>query len=89
MSEMKTRPVFRCKRCEKPVVATHLSTLEEDPEGKRLSQLMKVFFDIAYCESCLEAYNYYAREGRLDEFHAAEKAELIAVPRYSPLDEVR
>jgi hypothetical protein len=72
MSEMKTTPVFKCRRCGKPLVVTHLSTTTPDYKGEALSGLMKALPDIALCEHCKNTYNWLAAQGRSDEFDAGQ-----------------
>lgn len=70
MSELKTAPVLRCRRCGQPVVVAHLSTSSADPEGKLLYQLMRALEKTALCKYCLDQRNYYAAQGRLEDWEA-------------------
>jgi hypothetical protein len=65
---MSTTPVFACRVCGKPVVVSRLSTYVDDPDGKLLQSLMKGLAEIALCPSHQAKRNWYASQGRLDEF---------------------
>lgn len=78
MAEMQTVPVFGCRRCGNPVYVTHLSTTIPDPEGKILAAMMKTLGKIALCDDCLGAYNYYAAQGRMEDFYAAGSGALLS-----------
>lgn len=68
MSKMATTPVFACKRCKKPVYVTHLSTSVDDPKAEMLKAFMQGAASIALCKQCRAAYNWFASQGRSDEF---------------------
>jgi hypothetical protein len=70
MSELNTIPVFRCRYCGYPVELKHLSTAMPDPEGKILYELMRNIDKVVYCNSCKRKRNYYAAEGRINDFNA-------------------
>jgi hypothetical protein len=70
MSEMKTQPVFLCRRCGTPVVVNHLSTATSDPEGKLLSELMKGLGKIALCPYHQAQRDWYAQQGRMEDWEA-------------------
>ena len=67
MSALATNPVYACRRCGKPVIA-HLSTTVKDEDSSLIRELMKGLADIALCKYCRMAYNWYASQGRSDEF---------------------
>lgn len=68
MAQMATVPVFACRKCGRPVYVTHLSSIGKDPDASRLKELMKGLQDIALCKYCQMSYNWYASQGRSDEF---------------------
>ena len=70
MSQMSTVPVFACRVCGKPVYVTALKTLQDDPDGKLLEQLMKGLSDIAFCPEHRRQWNYFASRNRADEFYS-------------------
>ena len=82
MSKMSTTPVFACRVCGEPVVVSHLTTYVDDPDGKLLQSLMKALADIALCPYHQQQRDWYASQGRLDEFLKNElnpRAVLYAV----------
>lgn len=70
MSELKTQPVLLCRRCGAPVIVVSLSTASPDPEGKLLAEFMKGVSKIALCEYCQAQRNWYAAQGRSDDWEA-------------------
>jgi len=68
MSKMSTIPVFKCKYCGRPVYATQLETTIPDPSTTMLTEMMSNLSKIAICDNCLAAYNYFAGQGRSEEF---------------------
>lgn len=70
MSVMKTSPVFYCRGCGKQLIAT-LNTTVPDVDGKLLFMFMKNLEKIALCKPCRAKRDYYASEGREDEFEAS------------------
>jgi len=68
MAQMSTIPVFRCKYCGKPVYFTECRTATPDPEGELLGELMRATARNPICPKCQKVYNYYASQGRSDEF---------------------
>lgn len=68
MSMMKTRPVFQCRRCGKPVVVAMLATQVEDPDGELLHVMMHNLKKIAYCGFHRKQRNYYASQNRLEDW---------------------
>ena len=68
MSVMKTRPVFKCRHCGRPLVVSFLATQRPDPEGTLLFELMRNLRKIAYCAPCRAAYNYYSSIGRVADW---------------------
>lgn len=68
MAKMATQPVFACRVCGKPVVVAHLSTTVNDPSGELLKSLMQKLAEIALCPWHQNVRNYYARQGRENEF---------------------
>jgi hypothetical protein len=72
MAEMATIPVYACKVCGKPVYVTHLSTQGEDESAEKLKMLMQGLAKIALCPPCQRKRNWYASQGREDEFLANE-----------------
>lgn len=65
---MATIPVFACRVCGTPVFVTHLSTNENDPSNEKLKLLMSGLSKIALCDRHRKVKNYYASQGREDEF---------------------
>ena len=65
---MATIPVFACRKCGTPVYVTRLESLSNDPDASKLKELMKGLADIALCKYCQMKYNYFAAQGRSDEF---------------------
>lgn len=68
MSQMSTQAVLKCKYCGKKIVVTQLSTSKPDPQAEQLYEFMNNLEKIAICPSCRKKYNYYAKQGRSDEF---------------------
>lgn len=68
MSKMATTPVFACRKCGKPVYVTNLSTQVDDPASELLQSFMQGLAKIALCGGCRAAYNWYASQGRSEEF---------------------
>lgn len=68
MSQLSTVPVVRCKRCGKPLAITYLSTTTEDHEGKQLNELLQNMGRNALCSACKQSYNYYASQGRTEDW---------------------
>ena len=68
MAQMSTIPVFACRVCGKPVYATHLSTQGSDPNNEKLKKFMRGLASIALCPYHQKVRNYYASQGREDEF---------------------
>jgi len=69
---MATVPVYACKVCGKPVYVTHLSTSKADSSAEMLKTLMQGLRNIALCKYCQMKRNYYATQGREEEFLANE-----------------
>lgn len=67
MAEMATTPVFACRGCGKPLMASLKSF--NDTNAEKLKELMKGLADIAFCKHCIGRYNYLASQGRSDEFY--------------------
>jgi hypothetical protein len=65
---MSTQPVFSCKYCGKGVIVTTLETAFPDPEGEALFEMMANLKKIAICPDCLGKYNWYASQGRTQDF---------------------
>ena len=72
MAEMATVPVYACRVCGKPVYVTHLSTTKADPSAEMLKTLMLGLSKIALCKYCSMKRNYYATQGREEEWLANE-----------------
>lgn len=70
MSELSTEPVFTCKRCGSLFIVSHLSTAFPDADGTELRKLMNNLKKIGYCPSCLDSYNWYSSQGRIEDFIA-------------------
>jgi len=66
---MSTVPVLKCKHCGRPVLATHVETYGDD-NGVMLHNIMAHLGEIAYCNDCLNARNYYLGIGRLSDWEA-------------------
>ena len=86
MSQMSTTPVFACRICKKPVVVTHLSTTNSDPQNELLLKLMKAVADAALCPFHRKQYEYYASQERGDEFLMNPHLVLYSVNDESGLD---
>ena len=67
MSELKNEVVLTCRGCGRPVVCTHLSTAQADPEMKLLDEFIKNLQRIALCEHCNARRAYLAERGRGQE----------------------
>ena len=72
MAQMATVPVFKCRACGRPVYVTHLSTTGADPKAELLKDLMQGLSKVALCKYCQMKRNYYATQGREEEFLANE-----------------
>ena len=70
MSVMQTRPVFLCRRCKRPLVVTHLSTVQSDPDGTLLHDMMSNLHKIALCKHCQRQRNWYAQNDRIEDWEA-------------------
>ncbi len=68
MAEMATVPVFACRVCGKPVYAVHLSTTMDDPQAEMLKTLMQGLAKIALCKHHQIKRNWYASQGREEEW---------------------
>lgn len=68
MSQMATTPVFACRVCGKPVYVTHLSTKGSDEGAENLKRLMVNLGKIALCKYHQMKRNYYASQGREEEW---------------------
>lgn len=68
MSQMSTTAVLRCKYCGAPVTVNLLRTTQPDPHGELLGEFMRNLSKIAMCNTCKNKYNYYASQGRVEEF---------------------
>jgi hypothetical protein len=87
MSVMNTFPVFKCTVCGRAVTVTKLQTSQpDDPQLTRLMAMMKSLEKIAMCPHCLRAYNYYAGQGRSEEFLRSQLAPVLSV--YNPKDNI-
>ena len=64
MSTLLTQPVYKCSRCGRLVTLTLLTTFQPDPDKTQLLDLNKMFSKAALCESCKGGLNYYASQGR-------------------------
>lgn len=67
MAEMATTPVFACRVCGKPVYVTHLSSVG-DPSAEKLKMFMQGLPKISLCKYHRKVYNWYASQGRSEEF---------------------
>ncbi len=83
MSVMKLVPVFKCRYhgCGKPLYVSLLATAMPDESGEKLQQMMRGLEKIALCPFHQAKRNWYAQQGRSEEFEqmAAGKAILLAV----------
>lgn len=70
MSELSTQPVFTCKRCGTLYSVSHLSTSVNDPDGHELYKFLENIARMGYCQSCLQAKQWYTEQGRLEDFVA-------------------
>jgi len=68
MSELSTEPVLKCKRCGELYTISHLSTLSPDPDGAKLSEFISNIAKMGYCQTCLQARQWYIDQGRLADF---------------------
>ncbi len=67
MSELKTTPVFKCKRCGRTYTA-RVRTLQADPDGKLLYQLLKMVEANGLCTNCSQKKTWYYSQGRSEEW---------------------
>ena len=72
MAQMATTPVYACRVCGKPVYVTHLSTLGKDEGAEKLKILMQGLVNVALCNYHKRQRNWYASQGREEEFIANE-----------------
>jgi len=70
MSVMQTQPVFLCRRCKRPLVVTHLSTVSPDPDGRLLHDMMSNLHKIALCNNCQKQRTWYAQNDRIEDWEA-------------------
>ena len=70
MSELKTNPVFICKRCGEYYTIAHLSTAFSDVSGEGLHKLAVSLSKMGYCPACMKRRTWYAQQGRLKDFEA-------------------
>jgi hypothetical protein len=67
----------------------HLSTTMPDPDGQVLNEMMRNASKIALCRECQNAYNYYAQQGRADEFYSAASGMLLTVQKEERIEDHR
>jgi hypothetical protein len=79
MSQMATTPVFACRVCGKPVYVTHLSTTGRDDNAENLKRLMVNLSKIALCKYHAMKRNWYASQGREEEFLKNELNPLTVI----------
>ena len=85
MAQMATIPVYKCRRCGKPVYATHLST-QKDEGAKMLQAFMQNLQKIALCRECQRIYNWLAQQDRTDEFLVNPHIVILNVVDNTELD---
>ena len=85
MSQMATTPVFKCRRCGKPVAVTHLS-MRNDPDATQLKAAMQNLQKIALCKYCQMVYNWLAAQDRTNEFLINPDAVILSVVDVSGAD---
>lgn len=61
-------PVYACRVCGKPVYVIHLSTKGRDDNAEQLKRLMQGLGKIALCKYHAMKRNWYASQGREDEW---------------------
>lgn len=89
MAQMATNPVFACRKCGTPVIVSHLSSMRDDADSSLLKELMQGLKDIALCKYCRLKYNWYASQGRSDEFLLNPHIVIYNVVDVSGLDYYR
>jgi hypothetical protein len=85
MAQMATTPVFACKHCGKPVVATLVQSYN-DPQAEKLKFIMQGLAQIALCPDCQQKKLYLQSQGRGDEFKENPMGIIYAVRDNSELD---
>lgn len=88
MAQMATVPVFACRGCGKPVYATNVQSFN-DTNAEKLKEIMQGLASIALCKYCKMKYDYYASQGRSDEFHLNPHLIIYNVVDKSGLDYYR
>jgi hypothetical protein len=84
--EMGTTPVFACKGCGKPVIATKVRSFNDDANGTRLKFIMQGLAQIALCPECRNAQLWWQAQGRGEEFRVNPMGIIYAVWDNSGLD---
>lgn len=66
MAVMATTPVFACRICKAPVVMSAMSF--NDASAEKLNKIMPNLYKVALCPHHRRVYNWYAKQGRSNEF---------------------
>lgn len=82
---MATIPVFACRVCGKPVYVTHLSSMN-DPKAEKLKDMMANLQKLALCDFHRAQRNWYASQGRENEFYMNNHIVIYNVVDNSDLD---
>ena len=69
MAQFSTTPVFKCKRCGRPLLLIMGGSFN-DPEGKMLPIIAKAVEDNALCVECSAKKAWYIRQGRIADWEA-------------------
>ena len=68
MSQLNVKPVLLCRRCGRPLVVSHLSTTNPDPDGRELHALSQNISKIALCEFHRRQRDWYIMQGRGEDW---------------------
>ena len=85
MAVMATTPVFACKHCGKPVIATHVMSYD-DSNAEKLKFIMQGLAQIAICPECRRKQLWLQSQGRGEEFHVNPEGVIYAVRDNTGLD---
>lgn len=72
MSQMSTTAVLKCRipDCNNFIAVSDLMTTQPDEDAVLLEMFMANLKKIALCPYHMERYNYYASQGRVEDFEA-------------------
>jgi hypothetical protein len=85
MAVMGTTPVFACKHCGAPVIATQVKSYN-DPNAAKLKFIMQGLAQIAICPTCKKKQLWLQSQGRNSEFLVNPEGIIYAVYDNSGLD---